>query len=162
MIKLTVNSLTKQQYRALRNIVRRFTKDAMRTDELLHVVLLRLLEKNTTFNFGMFYVVTKNELSRLKRIKDIPTDKDKLFDASVDHVYKEKFNKLSVGCNFTKSEKKVIDCIVNKQTDILDIQGNDSTLNTIVRSIIKKVRDNVGIESSLPIYIRGKNGEHKN
>lgn len=163
MKKLTVNLLTKNDYNILRQIVKRFTKDDMRTDELLHVVLLRLLEKNTEFNPGMFYVVTRNELSRLKRHRDVPSDDDSLFEQMIEPSYVlDGFKKLSTHCIFNKTETKAINCIVNKKQDLRDIDIKRSTLHSAVRSVIKKIREQNNIDVSLPIYIGGKNGEHKN
>lgn len=158
MTKLTANSLTKQEYKVLWNIAFRFTKNTVRTDELLHVVLLRLLEKNITFNIGMFYVITKNELIRLQRNKEIPSsDKVKLFEKTIEPIDSiDNFLKLSNKCSFTKAENKAIDLIVHKKTDLQDVKIQTETLKTVVRSIVKKVREQNNIDVSLPIHIRGK------
>lgn len=158
MTKLTANSLTKQEYKVLWNIAFRFTKNTVRTDELLHVVLLRLLEKNITFNIGMFYVITKNELIRLQRNKEIPSsDKINLFEETIEFADStDSFLKLSNKCSFTKAENKAIDLIVHKKTDLQDVKIQTETLKTVVRSIVKKVREQNNIDVSLPIHIRGQ------
>jgi len=158
MTKLTANSLTKQEYKVLWNIAFRFTKNTVRTDELLHIVLLRLLKKNITFNIGMFYVITKNELIRLQQNKEIPSsDKADLFEKTIEPIDSiDNFLKLSNKCVFTKAENKAIDLIVHKKTDLQDIKIQTETLKTVIRSIVKKVREQNNIDVSLPIHIRGK------